>query len=71
VVVNFLFWLAVVIFVINILSAALDYIKSGDQPDKLKDASDRITGTIFGFVFLLVASGVINYIINRIKDFGL
>jgi hypothetical protein len=71
VVVNFLFWLAVAIFVINILSASLDYIKGGDQPDKLKEASDRITGTIFGFVFLLVASGVINFIISRIKEFGL
>jgi len=71
VVVNFLFWLAVAIFVINILSASLDYIKGGDQPDKLKEASDRITGTIFGFIFLLVASGVINFIISRIKEFGL
>lgn len=69
VVVNFLFWLAVVIFIINMLSAALDYIKGGDQPDKLKEASDRITGTIFGFVFLLVASGVINYIIERVTEF--
>ena len=69
VVVNFLFWLAVVIFIINMLSAALDYIKGGDQPDKLKEASDRITGTIFGFVFLLVASGVINYIIERVNEF--
>jgi hypothetical protein len=71
VIANFLFWAAVAIFIFNILSAAFSYIRNADQPDKLKEASDHITGTIFGFIFLLVAAGVINYIIQTVTTFGL
>lgn len=71
VIANFLFWAAVAIFIFNILSAAFSYIRNADQPDKLKEASDHITGTIFGFIFLLVAAGVINYIIRTLTTFGL
>jgi hypothetical protein len=67
---DFIFWLAVVIFILNILSAGFDYVRSGDQPDKLKEASDHITGTIFGFVFILVVGGVINYIIRTLRGLG-
>ncbi len=61
---NFLFWAAVMLFIINFISAGLEFVKSGDEPDKVKDAQTRLTNTLFGFIFLIVISGILNYVIT-------
>lgn len=61
---SFLFWAAVMLFIINFVSAGIEFVKSGDEPDKIKDAQTRLTNTLFGFIFLVIISGVLNYAIT-------
>jgi hypothetical protein len=67
VIANFIFWIAVILFVINFMSAGFLYIKSAGEPEKLKQAQQSLLGTIFGFIFILIASGVINYVISTLE----
>jgi len=66
---NFLFWFAVILFIINFVTAGLEMVRSGDEPDKMKEATERITSSIFGFIFVLIASGLINYLIGFLNTY--
>lgn len=61
---NFLFWVAVILFILNFLTGGLEYVRSSDEPEKLKEATTRLTNTLFGFIFILVIAGVVNYLIT-------
>lgn len=69
VLVNVLFWLAVLLFILNFITAGIEMIRSGDEPDKMKEATERITSSIFGFIFILIISGLVNYLIDFIEAF--
>jgi len=69
VLVNVLFWLAVLLFILNFITAGIEMIRSGDEPDKMKEATERITSSIFGFIFILIISGLVNYLIDFVEAF--
>lgn len=69
VLVNVLFWLAVLLFIINFITAGIEMVRSGDEPEKMKEATGRITSSIFGFIFILIISGLINYLIDFVETF--
>lgn len=66
--VDTLFYFAVFLFIINLLSAGFEYIRSGGEADKLKEAKTRLTNTIFGFIFILLVSTIINYVVTLFEE---
>jgi hypothetical protein len=67
---NFLFYAAILIFIINFLLAGLQYVRSGGQPDALKTAQARITNSIGGLIFILLVGGLLNYLVSQLTSFG-
>jgi hypothetical protein len=61
---DFLYALAVIIFIINMLRASFMYVTSGGDERKMKEAYTTITNTIFGMVFLVFIGGLIMYFIT-------
>jgi len=61
---DFLFSLAVIIFIINMLRASFMYITSSGDEGKMKEAYTTITNTIFGMVFIVFIGAVITYFIS-------
>lgn len=68
---DFLFWLAVIIFVINFLRAGLSYAQSKGDETKLKEASAILTSTIGGIIFILLMGGLVRYILDTLGAAGL
>jgi hypothetical protein len=68
---DFLFWLAVIIFVINFLRAGLAYAQSKGDEGKLKEASAILTSTIGGIIFILLIGGLVRYILDTLGAAGL
>jgi hypothetical protein len=68
---DFIFWLAVLIFVINFLRAGLSYTQSKGDETKLKEASAILTSTIGGMVFILLMGGLVRYILDTLGAAGL
>lgn len=60
---DFLFSLAVIIFIINMLRASFMYVTSSGDEGKMKEAYTTITNTIFGFVFIVFIGALIQYFI--------
>jgi hypothetical protein len=67
---NFLFYAAIVIFILNFISAGFDYVRSGGQPDALKTAQAKITNSIGGLVFILLVGALLNYLITILIGAG-
>jgi len=67
---NFLFYAAIVIFIINFLLAGLQYVKSKGEPEALKAAQAKITNSIGGFVFILLVGALLNYLVARLTAVG-
>ena len=67
---NFLFYAAIVIFIINFLIAGLAYVKSKGEPEALKTAQARITNSIGGLIFILLVGALLNYLVSRLTSFG-
>ena len=67
---NFLFYAAIVLFIINFLIAGLAYVKSKGDPTALKAAQARITNSIGGFVFILLVGALLNYLVARLTAAG-
>lgn len=65
---NFMFYLAVFVFIINIMVSGYGYIRSGGEPTKLEAVKDRITNSIYGLVFILVVGGVLNYLVGILSS---
>jgi hypothetical protein len=59
-----LFYAAIVIFIVNILRAGSQYVQSEGEPDTLKKGRTLLSNAISGMIFLLLVSGLINYLIN-------
>jgi hypothetical protein len=59
-----LFYIAVLIFIFNILRAGLLYTRSGGTPDELKKARFVLYQTISGMIFFILVSGLIFYTNN-------
>lgn len=68
IIVDTIFYFAVFLFIINMLSAGFDYLKSGGDQDRLKETKTRITNTIFGFVFILLIGGLLNYVVSILQE---
>lgn len=62
-----LFYVAVILFVLNLLRAGLAYIQSEGIPDDLKKGRALLTNTMSGMVFFLLVTGFIYYITNAFK----
>jgi len=60
---DFLFSLAVIIFIINLLRASFMFVTSSGDEGKMKEAYTTITNTIFGFVFIVFIGALIQYFI--------
>jgi len=59
-----LFYIAVLIFIFNILRAGLLYTRSGGLPDELKKARFVLYQTLSGMIFFILVSGLIFYTNN-------
>ena len=62
-----LFYVAVILFIVNLLRAGLAYIQSEGVPDDLKKSRSLLSNTMSGMVFFLLVSGLILYIANAFK----
>lgn len=65
---NFMFYIALTIFVVNFITAGYMYIRSSGEPDKLKEATDKLTNTIGGLVFILLIGGLLNYVVGVLQS---
>lgn len=61
-IINFIFWVAVVIAPLMIIIAAFYFIFSAGDPGKVKTAKSIIFWTIIGFTIVLLAKGIISMI---------
>jgi len=57
-----LLYVAILIFIVNILQAGLLYIQSEGSSDELKKGRTILTNTLSGMIFFLLVSGLINYL---------
>lgn len=62
--VNLLFYLAVLVVIINLLRVGIMYVQSEGIPDDLKKARELMSNTLSGMVFFIVVVGLINYLSN-------
>jgi len=59
---NFLFWLAVVIAPLLLLYAGFTYITAAGNPEKVRTANRIILFTIIGFIIIIAAKGIIAFL---------
>lgn len=59
---DFLFAVAVLIFIINMLRASFIYVTSGGDEGKMKEAQSTITNTIFGMIFIVFIGALIRWV---------
>ena len=59
---DFLFAVAVLIFIINMLRASFMYVTSGGDESKMKEAQSTITNTIFGMIFIVFIGALIRWV---------
>lgn len=64
---NLLYYFAIFYFIVLILLNGFAYVRSGEDPSKLKQINESLFNTIAGFIFVLASGGVILYLINSIK----
>lgn len=62
-----LFYLAVILFISNLLRAGMAYIQSEGIPDDLKKGRTILSNTMSGMVFFLLVSGLIFFLTNAFK----
>jgi len=62
-----LYYFAIFYFIVLILINAFSYVRSGEDPSKLKQITESLFNTIAGFIFVLASGGVIVYLINSIN----
>ena len=63
---NFLFYFAILYFVLLILSNGFAYVRAAEDPGKLKEIKASLFNTIAGFLFVLLSGGLIISLINQI-----
>lgn len=64
---NLIFYMAILVFLINLIRAGTTYIQSEGIPDDMKKGREMLTNTIQGMVFFLVVIGLIGYLLNAFK----
>ena len=68
---NFIFYLAIGIFVVNFLYAGFLYVRSSGEEDKLTEARNRLTNSIGGLVFLILVGSLLTYVVGILASSGL
>jgi hypothetical protein len=63
---NFLFYFAILYFVLLILSNGYAYVRAAEDPGKLKEIKASLFNTIAGFLFVLLSGGLIISLINQL-----
>ena len=63
---NFLFYVAILYFVLLMLSNGYAYVRAAEDPGKLKEIKASLFNTIAGFLFVLLSGGLIISLINSI-----
>jgi hypothetical protein len=71
VIANFVFYLAIFIFVINFIYAGFLYVRSSGEEDKLKEAHNRLNNSIAGLVFIILIGALLNYVVGILASSGL
>jgi magnesium-transporting ATPase (P-type) len=61
-IINFIFWVGVVIFPIMAIIAGFLFLSSGGDPSKVKKAKDLLLYSIIGLFIVLLAKGIISVI---------
>ena len=61
---DFLFAIAVLIFIVNMLRGSFIYVTSGGEEAKMKEAQTTITNTIFGMVFIVFIGALLRWVIT-------
>lgn len=64
--VDMLLYLAGLVAVISIIIAGISYITAGGQPEKAASARKRIYNSLIGLAIVLVATGVVSFIGNKL-----
>ncbi len=62
--IDFIFWLAVVICPLMIIIGAFYYVTSGGNPEKMRTARNIILYAVIGFAIVLLAEGIISLVEN-------
>lgn len=63
---NFLYFFAIFYFILLMLTNAFAYVRSGEDPSKLKEIKASLFNTIAGFLFVLLSGGLIISLINQL-----
>ena len=63
---NFLLPIGVFIGVISIIAAGYSYMASTGRPDKVKDATERLTSAIVGIIFIVLSLIILRVIIRTL-----
>ena len=61
---NFMFYVAVLIFLMNLIRVGTFYIQSEGVPDDLKKGRTILNNTMGGMIFFILVTGLISYLIN-------
>lgn len=64
IIINYIFWIAVVLAPLMILIAAFYLITAGGNPERVRTATRIIMYTLIGFAIILLAKGLVSLIIN-------
>ncbi len=60
--IDFIFWVAVVIVPLMIIVAGFYFLTAAGNPDKVRTAKSIILWTIVGFVIVLLAKGIVSMV---------
>lgn len=63
---NFLYFFAIFYFIVLVLTNAFAYVRAAEDPGKLKEITQSLFNTVSGLLFVILAGGVIVYLINQI-----
>lgn len=65
---DFLFYTAVFVFFLNFLIVGFQYVRSSGEPDKLKAINERLSGNLYGFIFVLLIGALLNYLVGILSS---
>jgi hypothetical protein len=60
---EFLFGIAIIIFIINLLHGSFLFVSSGGDEGKMKEAQTLITNTIFGMIFVVFIGSLLRWVL--------
>jgi hypothetical protein len=68
---NILLPIGIAVGIFAILMAGYTYMTSQGRPDKVKDASERLTSAVLGILFIVLSLVLLRVIVNALLDANL